>query len=203
MEYHKQFPTSVGILFREISMDQRVARGEQSKAAIKDAFIKLFRKKEPEEISVIDVCKKAGVNRSTFYAHFSNMNQLIRDVIRDNVALVCRGYDTQWNLPLEDGGVERSQVENYLTLFLANPTLQRFCTCSNNSRYRELIIRAQVEFSLGSENSPEMYYRAYFQNAGVFNCVLEWIANGRPIPRDEIVEIIHDYSKAMYRSVSR
>ena len=183
-------------------MDQRVARGEQSKAAIKDAFIKLFRKKEPDEISVIDVCKKAGVNRSTFYAHFSNMNQLIRDVIRDNVALVCRGYDTQWNLPLEDGGVERSLVENYLTLFLDNPVLQRFCTCSNNSRYRELIIKAQVEFSLGPQNSPERYYRAFFQNAGVFNCVLEWLENGRPIPRDEIVEIIHQYSKAMYRSVS-
>ena len=179
-------------------MDQRVARGEQSKAEIKDAFLKLFKKKEPEDITVIDLCRKAGVNRSTFYAHYSNIDLLIQEIIRDNVAVVCKGYDTQWNLPLEDGGVERSQVETYLTLFLANPALQRFCTCSNNSYYRELIIRAQVEFSLGSENSPERYYRAYFQNAGVFNCVLEWLANGSPIPKEEIIEIIHDYSKAMY-----
>ena len=183
-------------------MDQRVARGEQSKTVIKYAFLKLFKKKEPEDITVIDICKKAGVNRSTFYAHFSNIDQLIQEIIRDNVAIVCRGYDTQWNLPLEDGGVERSQVETYLTLFLANPALQRFCTCSNNIRYREMIIRAQVEFSLGQENSPERYYRAYFQNAGVFSCVLEWLKNGKPIPRDEIVEIIHQYSKAMYQSVS-
>ena len=77
MEYHKQFPTSVGILSAEESMDQRVARGEQSKAAIKDAFLKLVKKKEPEDITVIDLCRKAGVNRSTFYAHYSNIDLLI------------------------------------------------------------------------------------------------------------------------------
>ena len=47
-------------------MDRRIARGEQSKAALKAAFLALFQTKEPETITVIELCKKAGVHRSTF-----------------------------------------------------------------------------------------------------------------------------------------
>ena len=47
-------------------MDRRNARAAQSKAALKNAFLALFQSKEPEEITVVVLCRKAGVNRSTF-----------------------------------------------------------------------------------------------------------------------------------------
>lgn len=31
------------------------------------------------EISIMDICKKAGVNRSTFYAHYNNTYDLLRE----------------------------------------------------------------------------------------------------------------------------
>ena len=201
-------------------MDQRTARADRSKAALKDAFLELFQTKEPEEISVVELCRKAEVNRSTFYAHYEYMDMLIREVLWENVAEVCEGFGVQWGLPpeaggaadaggeagvqwglpLEDGGVARSLIDSYLRRFLSNPTLWRFCTCSNSGSYRSLIIHAQVELSLGSAPDPVRYYTAYFHNAGVFNCVLEWLNNDRPIPSDTITEIIHDFSKVMYRS---
>lgn len=180
-------------------MDLRTARGEQSKAALKSAFLELFKRRDPENISIVDLCRKAGVHRSTFYAHYEIIDQLIHEVLRDCVAEVCEGFDSQWNLSLEDGGVSRSLIKSYLDRFLSNPTLQRFCTCSNSGRYRTLITRAQVEYSLGTTTDQVRYYTAYFQNAGVFNCVLEWLANGMPIPGNDVIEIIHEYSKIMYR----
>ena len=180
-------------------MDRRVVRGEQSKAALKAAFLELFQTKEPENISVVELCRKAGVHRSTFYAHYEYMDLLIREVLWNSVAEVCVGFDQQWDLPLEDGGVARSLIESYLRRFLANPTLRRFCTCLNSSKYWALIIRAQVELSLGPTSDPVRYYTAYFHNAGVFNCVLEWLANGKPIPGDAVIEILHEYSRVMYR----
>ena len=181
-------------------MDQRVARGEQSKTLLKDAFLKLFLIREPEDISVVELCRKAGVNRSTFYAHYEYMDQLIMEVLLANVADVCSGFARQWDLPLEDGGVRLDIIESYLRSFLSNPTLRRFCTCSNSGRYRDLIIRAQVRISIGSDTDPVSYYASYFQNAGAFNCLLEWLANGRPVSNNEIIGIIHEYSKVMYRS---
>ena len=179
-------------------MDRRVARGEQSRAALKAAFLRLFQTKEPEDVTVIELCREAGVHRSTFYAHYKFMDQLIQEVLQDSVAHMCEGFVLQWDMPLEDG-VKRSLIDSYLRRFLADPTLRRFCTCTNSSRYRMLIIRAQVEVSLGPGKDSVRYYASYCHNAGALNCVLEWLNNGKPIPSDAVTEIIHESSKIMYR----
>ncbi len=85
-------------------MDQRTLRADRSKAALKTTFLELFRTKEPEEISVVELCQRAGVNRSTFYAHYEYMDKLIREALWENVAEVCEGFGVQWGLPVESGG---------------------------------------------------------------------------------------------------
>lgn len=48
------------------------------------AFIELLNKKEFEFITVKDICKKAGVNRSTFYLHYESINDLLEECL-DNI----------------------------------------------------------------------------------------------------------------------
>ncbi|MGN0771080.1 MAG: TetR/AcrR family transcriptional regulator [Christensenellales bacterium] len=43
------------------------------------AMVSLLEYKEFSEITVVDICKKAGVNRSTFYAHYDNTAELFED----------------------------------------------------------------------------------------------------------------------------
>ena len=180
-------------------MDQRIARSERSRTALKRAFLELFQWKEPEEITVVELCQKAGVNRSTFYAHYDYMDKLIRDVLWERVALVFGSMETQWDLPLQNGGADRGVIAAYIHRFLNDPTLRRFCTCANSGNYRTLIIRAQVDITLGPTKDAATYYAAYFQNAGVLNLLLEWLNEGPSIPEESIVEIIHEFSKVMYR----
>ena len=180
-------------------MDRRSARSERSKAALKAAFLQLFHTREPEDITVVELCRKAGLNRSTFYAHYNYMDRLIREVLRESVAEVLEGLGSQWNLPLENGGVERTVIAAYLRRFLSNSTLMRFCTCANNGNYRELIIRAHVDLAVGPSGDPIEYYSAFYYNAGILSFILEWLNNGCPIPRETVVEIMHEFSKVMYR----
>ena len=180
-------------------MDRRVVRAERSKAALKKAFLALFQTKEPEEITIVELCQKAGVNRSTFYAHYNYMDMLIREVLWESVAQLFAGMESQWNLPLENGGANREVIAAYLHRFLNDPTLRRFCSCANSGNYRTLIIRAQVDLTLGPTPDSIRYYAAYFQNAGVLNLLLEWFNKGLPIPEESIIEIIHEFSKFMYR----
>lgn len=180
-------------------MDRRILRSNRSKAALKQAFLELFKMKEPEEITVVDLCQKAGLNRSTFYAHYGYMDNLIRDVLWDGVAEVV-GQLTLWNLPTEDGGVAREAISYYIHRFVNNPTVRRFCVCTNNGKYRTLIILAHVDLAIGTINDPVKYYTVYYQYAGSLNFILEWIANGTTLPEQSVVEIIHEYSKVMYHN---
>ena len=57
------------------SMDRRVAR---TRAMLQQAHISLILEKGYEAITVEDICQVANVGRSTFYAHYSNKEDLKR-----------------------------------------------------------------------------------------------------------------------------
>ena len=44
------------------------------------AMIELLEEKEFEEINVMELCERAGVNRSTFYSHYNNTRELLEEV---------------------------------------------------------------------------------------------------------------------------
>ena len=47
-----------------------------------EALLSLLEKKEYEFITVTEICKKAGVNRSTFYLHYENIDDLLEETVR-------------------------------------------------------------------------------------------------------------------------
>ena len=46
-----------------------------------EALLQLLEKKDFAFISVKEICQKAGVNRSTFYLHYENTNELLEETI--------------------------------------------------------------------------------------------------------------------------
>ncbi len=41
------------------------------------ALIEILNKKDYDYITIKEICKKAGVNRSTFYLHYDNIDDLL------------------------------------------------------------------------------------------------------------------------------
>lgn len=50
---------------------------------LKEAFMELLAEKPYESITVSNVARKADLNRGTFYAHFDNVDDLMRSVMSD------------------------------------------------------------------------------------------------------------------------
>ncbi len=51
--------------------------------AVKDAFLKLIKATPYDRISVTSICKEAEISRTTFYLHFSNVDDVLDRVIDD------------------------------------------------------------------------------------------------------------------------
>ena len=49
------------------------------------AFMKMLRTQSVDDVTVIKVCEKAGVNRQSFYYHFKDMNELIQYIVRNKL----------------------------------------------------------------------------------------------------------------------
>lgn len=59
-------------------------RKRESMERIEKVFIELLQTKELNEINVSDICKRAGLNRTTFYANYTDIYGLA-DTIRDKL----------------------------------------------------------------------------------------------------------------------
>ena len=46
-----------------------------------EALIYLLENKDIEYITIKEICNKAGVNRSTFYLHYENINDLVEETM--------------------------------------------------------------------------------------------------------------------------
>ncbi|WP_170169316.1 TetR/AcrR family transcriptional regulator [Salana multivorans] len=68
-------------------MDPRIARTRRS---LRDALFSLARERALDEISISDIADRAGINRSTYYQHYSDKDTLLAEaldaVIEDTVA---------------------------------------------------------------------------------------------------------------------
>ena len=58
-------------------------RQEKTKQAILQALIDLIDQKGLDQVSVSDLCQQANINRSTFYLHYKNMEDLLLSVEAD------------------------------------------------------------------------------------------------------------------------
>ncbi len=68
----------------------------RSKALIKEALLSLMIEKPFEKISISDVVRRADINRGTFYAHYSNTNDVLKSIsasVVDEIALLISPYD--------------------------------------------------------------------------------------------------------------
>ncbi len=70
----------MGDFMREVKKDLRIIR---TKKFLYEALIGLLKEKPFEEIKVSDICEKALINRSTFYAHYSDKYELLDSFIKD------------------------------------------------------------------------------------------------------------------------
>ena len=60
-------------------MNKSEAKFRNTAAKMNRALLSLLERKEFKDISIMEICEEAGVNRSTFYAHYENTYDLLRE----------------------------------------------------------------------------------------------------------------------------
>ena len=81
------------------------ARAERSRAAVRGALLDILQEKAYSGVTVSEVCSRAGVGRSTFYSHYScldeALDELIDEALRDDAPRdrLCRLEGDRYECP--------------------------------------------------------------------------------------------------------
>ena len=96
-------------------------RTSYTKKAIRDAYIELLYEMEPSKITVTEVCRRADINRGTFYLHYEDlprvMDELEDEVYDEIVAFIHQS--------LADENNRQNVSDHFFIRLFQNPKMQR------------------------------------------------------------------------------
>ena len=169
-----------------------------------DALIALLETKEYEYITIKEICHIANVNRSTFYLHYSNMNDLLEETIKslnlsfnshfgskENESTIISKDNLEDLLLINDENLipylnfikENKNIykvlKNHPQLFNANKTYEQM--------FRKLFVPIMNRFGLDEKWHK---YLMDFYISGLTSIILDWVYDDCKIPVQEVSDFI-------------
>lgn len=159
-------------------------RKRESQDKIEKIFIELIQNKEINEISVTDICKKAKLNRTTFYSNYIDIYDLA-DKIREKLE-----NDVE-HLYIDENGYT---YNNFLKLFKHIKDNQIFYKTYFKLGFDKGPISDRYDHTLKDAHlyyeKDKVDYHIEFFRAGLNAVILKWLYSGCKESPEEMEEII-------------
>lgn len=172
-------------------IDRRVLR---SRARIRSALFELVKEKPYAQISVTELTGRAGLNRKTFYMHYTSLDDVLCEVEEEFAAVLSRVladssfYDTRMISKDMVYGVEAAVRENYEVL-----------DCLSRARSFD-VIRDRVEHGAQEVISQKLAqypslddagrtYISQYLAAGLVSMIVLWLRSGDGKPLSAVAQM--------------
>lgn len=160
-------------------------RSRYTKEVIGKAFLKLLDEKEPERITVSDICREAMISRPTFYFHYQDIYALL-DEILDGVIAEAR-LEQMVQLTMREPDSVYQSILHVIEVIEKNMRLYRECFLEQGAENRmsvkvtealnNTLIRQWTEEKLLPENVDKEYFTGFMQSG--FNALIRhWADKG-------------------------
>ena len=109
-------------------------RTRYTRLAMQDALVELLQDQPLGSITVKALCERADVNRSTFYAHYTSIEDLLHDIEDETMAWVTAALDQLLAQP-DSAGIEH--------------VIERICQyIADNRKHLQVLMRPESRYRL-------------------------------------------------------
>ncbi len=172
-----------------------------------EALLSLLEKKEFAYITVKEICEAAGVNRSTFYLHYENTS----DLLKETTQYILDKHFAYYDVEKKDMVDRLESCERKELIFVTHEYLTPYLTfIKENRRIFKLVIKQfdvmnmkavyekmfryifapiLAKFHIPEKERP---YVIKFYLTGVFAIVMEWLDKDCCDDIDLVIKIISD-----------
>ena len=172
-----------------------------------EALIALLEKKDFEYITIKEICDTAGVNRSTFYLHYENISDLLKETTRYIIDKHLAYYEIdKKRIFLQLEMCKREELlfitDAYLTPYLTfikdnqrlfKVSIKQFHLMNMDEVYGRMFehIFSPILARFGVPEA-ECVYIMKFYLTGIFAIVMEWLNNNCSDNMETIIKVITD-----------
>lgn len=174
-------------------------RQRRSRQHLTSALLGLMEEQPYGEISVVDICQRAMVHRTTFYAHFEDKDDLFRYVLKN----LMDQFSENWERAEAERGLRvgiRDEFRKVLEFFKVH---QRLCSVglggagSPQFQMMEKAIAQVLEHFIlereGADPQTDPYAaKAWgrFYAGGILSAVDCWLESGKPVPLEQMADLL-------------
>ena len=172
-----------------------------------EALISLLEKKDFEYITIKEICDTAGVNRSTFYLHYENTSDLLKETTRYIIDKHHAYYEIdKQRISLRFETCKREELlfitEEYLTPYLMfikenqrlfKVSIKQFHSMNMDKIYGKMFKYIFEPILARFAVPPEdRVYVIKFYLTGVFAVIMEWLDKNCEDDKKTVIKIITD-----------
>jgi len=164
-------------------------RRRESQEKIERVFVQLIQRKNITEISVSTICEKAGINRSTFYANYIDIYDLVEKV-KETMADDFAEFQFAQNSKQDENG--------YLNLFKHIKENQIFFKTYFKLEEISITPATNYHIDLATKyyNNEYIDYHIEFFRAGLNAIIKKWLNNGcQETPETMSNILLKEYTK--------
>lgn len=170
-----------------------------TKRLLKESLLQLMETKSIQKISVSELCQTAGINRTTFYHHYGNPSDLLKEIELDMIADLERIWQERG--AAQDWTLSR-RAEALCLYFREHEHIAKllFRNSDTNSEFAALLFHsthAQQTFRQGlsgiTDPDSQKLMITLFTN-GIYSLIRQWILEDIPKTPKELAELICSFS---------
>ena len=151
-------------------------RFQETDRRIKEYVLAALSRQENDQLTVLGICNALHLNRSTFYIHFRDIDEVIKAV----TAEINNGL-SEIVMQAQDAGLtEEEAIRRALNYIHDNRTfyLYYFRCCPFETIFANLRMVCEIAFVRGANLHSHEAYVMDFLTAGFLSVISSWLLNG-------------------------
>jgi len=180
----------------DLKKDLRVIK---TKASLQTALIELLQEKTLDKISISELCKKASVNRGTFYLHYQDVAELFEEYFHNMTEDLRKAYYEPYLLThfkIENLSADMVRIFHHVEKY------KQFYKIVFNRKtpmmyyYRLFdIIRNYLKESISHIQSENVEFFASYQANAIIGLVIQWIQHDFKESPEQMNKILLNLTK--------
>ncbi len=175
-------------------MEKENRKVRYSKMVLKESLIKLMKQKPISRITITEICEEADLNRATFYAHYTDQYELLKQIeqeLVDDINQYLADYSFR-----EKGSESFELMEQIFEYIKENSEVCSVLLSENGDKNFQKDVLAIVkhqcitEWTSNTVNKDIAEYIYDYATNGSLGIILKWIQEGMVRSTGEMAEII-------------
>lgn len=166
-----------------------------TKKLLKDGLLRLLENKSIEKVNVTELCREAGINRATFYAHYETPHDVLNEIESDISADVIHSFEqvlqNDKHLNLQEG-IEIVCQYFYDNIELLRVLIRNYSTQNlaiSFTRAYEAVISSPL--AKGADEEDVKLVTTFLAGGGFF-VLCYWISGGVQKTSKEMAQLMAD-----------